>query len=365
MENIENTRTGRGGKRRKKKKKLALPLILIIVLLLAGVLGYNAYVGGAEKPYNADDTEFYSITVPSGASTTSISKLLESEGIIGSASKFKALAKKEGYDGKFQAGDYSLSPSMSGTELMDALCYGKSNTARFTLPEGLRIAETAEKLASQGVVDSAQFLAELSEGDFDFNFAGEIPDSVSGENRYEGVLFPETYDVYADASAHDVIEKLLTQFDKVFDEEAYARCEELGYTPYQVLTIASIIEKEAKVDKDRELISSVIYNRLAIGQNLEMCSTVLYALGDNKGYVTLQDTKYDSPYNTYMYAGLPPGPICSPGAKAIEAALYPADTDYYYFVVSEKLDGSHNFASTYGEFLKYKEKYQKAIAESE
>ena len=364
MGNTENTgrRPARAAKRRK-KNKLLVPAVIVIIIIIAAVAGYNLYVGGAENPYNPDDTSLYAITVPSGATTASIGELLEKEGIIGSASKFKLLAKKEGYDGKFQAGDYSLSPSMSGTELMEALCSGKSNTARFTLPEGLRVAKTAEKLSEQGIADSAEFLAALSAGGFDFAFASEIPDSVSGEDRYEGVLFPETYDVYADASASDVIEKLLAQFDKVFDEEAYARCKELGYTPYQVLTIASIIEKEAKVDQDRELISSVIYNRLAIGQNLEMCSTVLYALGDNKGYVTLQDTKYDSPYNTYMYAGLPPGPICSPGAKSIEAALYPADTDYYYFVVSEKLDGSHNFASTYGEFLKYKELYQEAIGD--
>lgn len=356
---MENKRTREGNK----KKFTIIILLLIVIIIAAAVLAFNIYIGSAEKPYNDSDTALYSITVPSGATTTSISKMLEDEGIIGSASKFKILAKKEGYDGKFQAGDYSLSPSMNAKELMDALCFGKSNTKRFTLPEGLTIIETAEKLEEQGIVDSNDFLEETRNGVFDFRFSSSISEkAAAGDDRFEGLLFPETYDVYETANAHDVIERLLAQFDKVFDDTAYDRCSELGYTPYEVLTIASIIEKEAKVDQDRELIASVIYNRLAIGQNLEMCSTVLYALGDNKGYVTIKDTKYDSPYNTYMYAGLPPSPICSPGAKAINAALYPADTDYYYFVVSEKLDGSHNFASTYGEFLKYKEAYQKAIA---
>ena len=125
--------------------------------------------------------------------------------------------------------------------------------------------------------------------------------------------------------------------------------------------MSSIIEREAKIDSDRPLVSSVIYNRLKINMKLQMCSTVQYILGEPKETLTYKDIAIDDPYNTYLYAGLPPGPICSPGKASIEAALYPADTDYIYFVVSEKLDGSHNFSSNSADFEKDKAAYQAAL----
>jgi len=193
---------------------------------------------------------------------------------------------------------------------------------------------------------------------FDYAFMNGLP---SGSDRLEGFLFPETYEIYVSATAHDIVDKMLSQFDKVFTEDCYKRAEELGMSVRDIITIASIIEREARIDEDRSLVASVIYNRLDINMSLQMCSTVQYILGDPKAVLSTADTQIDHPYNTYQNPGLPPGPICSPGEASIMAALYPADTDYIYFVVSEKLDGSHAFSSNYNQFLKDKEAYQNAL----
>ena len=189
-----------------------------------------------------------------------------------------------------------------------------------------------------------------------------MKDAQKGKNHLEGYLFPSTYQVAPKADEEQIITTMLNQFDTVFTDEYKARAKKLGYTENQIIIIASIIEKEAQVDEDRPKIASVIYNRLDDGMNLQMCSTVQYILGKAKPVLSVADTKIDSPYNTYIHSGLPKGPICSPGEASIKAALYPAKTDYMYFVVSEKLDGSHNFSKSYSKFEKDTRAYEKALA---
>ncbi|MCR5481528.1 MAG: endolytic transglycosylase MltG [Clostridia bacterium] len=344
-------------RRRKKKKSGKILLIIVIIALLFLLLGIGIklYLSNAAEPFDENSEEMLTVTVESGSSTTGIANMLEENGIIGSASDFKLLSKLGGYDGRYKAGSYTLSPSMSANEIMELLISGNDVSMRVTIPEGYSIAQLAKKLEQENMINHDEFMNEIANGSFDYRFMSYLP---QGENRLEGFLYPETYDFFTNATEYDIIDRMLKQFDSVFDNAAYARCEELGYSPYEVIIIASIIEKEAKVSTDRELISSVIYNRLGKGMPLQMCSTVLYALGDNKGYVTTKDTKYDSPYNTYMNKGLPPGPIASPGYGSIKAALYPADTDYIYFVVKPDGSGAHNFSSNYQQFEKDKAAYK-------
>ena len=215
--------------------------------------------------------------------------------------------------------------------------------------------------SGQGLVDKKKFLeaAQNSDAYSDFGF---LKDAQKGKNHLEGYLFPSTYQVAPKADEEQIITTMLNQFDTVFTDEYRARAKKLGYTENQIIIIASIIEKEAQVDEDRPKIASVIYNRLDDGMNLQMCSTVQYILGKAKPILSVADTKIDSPYNTYIHSGLPKGPICSPGEASIKAALYPAKTDYMYFVVSEKLDGSHNFSKSYSKFEKDTRAYEKALA---
>lgn len=349
------------GKQRRIKKKKNFAIFCLLVLLIlcgAGVLIGNTVADNISKAYDPQSDEFIAVTIPAGSSTSKVASILEENGIIGSANGFKLFLKLNNYDGKLQAGDYSLSPSMNAQELAQAMLSGRNNTTRFTIPEGYTVKQTAEKLANEGLVDYDTFMYEAEHGSFDYGFMDQLP---AGEDRLEGFLFPETYEIYVTADEHDIINKMLAQFNKVFTDEYVQRANELGMSIRDVIIAASIVEREAQIDDDRPLVASVIFNRLNIGMNLQMCSTVQYILGEPKAVLSTADTQIVDPYNTYINPGLPPGPIASPGKASIEATLYPADTDYLYFVVSEKLDGSHAFSSNYNQFLKDKEAYQRAL----
>jgi len=238
-------------------------------------------------------------------------------------------------------------------EIMEELKKGAAaNTKRFTVPEGLDIKHLTEKLVSDGLVDTDKFKYELEYGAFDYWFLEGIPE---GPDRLEGFLFPETYEIFVDANEHDIIDKMLYQFSKVFTDEYKARTEEMDMTVLEVITMASIVEREAMIAADRPVIASVFYNRLDIDMPLQSCATVQYIVGEQKPVLSIADTRIGSPYNTYLISGLPPGPIASPGEASIRAALYPDDTDCLFFLA--KGDGSHVFSKDYNQFLKDKAQY--------
>ena len=344
------------GKKRNKissRKRLAVSVIVTIGVIIIAAAGiYSMYIGKESKALVPGSKETVTVTIPTGTGTSGIAGILEENSIIDNTGVFKLLSKSKGYDGKFKAGQYSLSAGMSMEEIMKLLVAGKAETVRFTIPEGYDIKRTTEKLAGEGLINADVFAKEIESGQFDYRFLADAP---AGPNRLEGFLFPETYEIFANADEHDVIDKMLYQFDKVFTDEYYARAEELGMSVRDVITLASIIEREARVPEDRPIIASVFYNRIKIDMPLQSCATVQYILGEQKAVLSIKDTKIESPYNTYLHAGLPPGPIASPGADSIKAALYPAETDYLYFLA--KGDGSHAFSSTYDQFLKDKAKY--------
>lgn len=341
---------------KKKKARKILGLLIFIMIIFIGGLGIFAI---NTAPLDRNNTSHTMIKINEGDTTTDISNTLVEKKIIKSKSAFKFFSKISGYDSKYKPGVYSLSPSMSLNQVAKTIVLGKSKNYLFTIPEGYTIKQTAELLSEQGIVSKDKFLDTARNNKFqEFSF---LKSAQSGENHLEGYLFPNTYSVSIDADEEQILTTMLDEFNSKFTPEFKKRAKEMGYSINDIIIIASIIERESQTPEDRAKISSVIYNRLKINMPLQMCSTVQYILGKQKPILSIKDTQIDSPYNTYLHKGLPKGPICSPGEASIKAALYPAKTDYLYFVVSEKLDGSHNFSKDFDKFEKDSKAYQEAL----
>ena len=333
--------------------------LLILVIIFAVIIGSSALLSALNSPMDRTDHSYTMVTVKEGATTDDIAEALKDAGVIKSTTRYKICSKIWRYDGNYKAGVYSVSPSMSCSDIAKIVVSGKANVHTITIPEGYTIKQTAEALDKAGMCDKDAFLKAARNSSFkEFDF---LDDAQSGKNHLEGYLFPSTYQIAVGASPEQIITTMLDQFDQEFTAKDKARAKKLGYSENDIIIIASIIEREAQTDDDRAKIASVIYNRLDKGMKLQMCSTVQYVLGKNKPILSIADTQKKSPYNTYLHKGLPKGPICSPGKKSIQAALYPDHTDYLYFVVSEKLDGSHNFSKTEAQFEKDSAAYAKAL----
>lgn len=333
-------------------KKFLIVLLLLIAIVAGGAI---FYLNGIGAPYDPSNTETVSIVIPEGTGANAIGEILEQNGIIESALKFKLFLKFSHFNDVMKAGTYMLSPSMSMEEIVQKLVENKVETMSFTIPEGLTLDQTARKLADQGMGSYEAFLNEMENGQFNYAWLEN--------NSLEGYLFPNTYSVPTDFTEHDIINTMLAQFEisvmSLYEESSSSVKQEL--TLNEIIAAASIIERECKVDNERPLVASVIYNRIHQSIKLEMCSTVQYILlqttGEVKEDLTYADMAIESPYNTYLHFGLPPGPICNPGLASIQAALEPADTNYLYFVLSARLDGTSEFTGDYNEFLRYKDAY--------
>ncbi len=225
-----------------------------------------------------------------------------------------------------------------------------SSVYKIVIPEGFTVLDIASRveISSKGRVTRDEFLSAANANLYDYWFLKE-----SGGN-IEGFLFPKTYEITASMSTRRIVSMLLSQFEKETKNLNWERAKALGVTPHQVVIIASLIEKEVRVPQERELVSSVIYNRLSRGMRLEIDATVQYALKARKRNLSYEDLKVDSPYNTYRIHGLPPSPICNPGFESIRAALYPASTDYLFYVLTDPIEGRHSFTSDYQQFLRWK-----------
>lgn len=333
------------------KSKILITLLLLMILAGGAVFLLNP-IDYLTSPVDPANSEEVLITIPSGSSTTRIADILKENDLIKSVNGFKFLSKDMNADGKMQAGDYLLNQAMSSEAIIEKLISGDTyvETVKFTVPEGYEVLEIADMLAGEGIVDYDEFVRVLEFGEFDYRFL----EGIDRSKRLEGFLFPDTYEIVLDADEYDIINMMLKRFDEVFKDEYYAQAESLGMSVNEIITLASIIEREIVVDEERPVASGVFYNRLDIDMGLQSCATVQYVLPERKENLSIKDTKYDSPYNTYIHPGLPPAPIACPGEKSIKAALYPEDTDYKYFVASSSGDGSHIFSVTYEEHLKAK-----------
>jgi UPF0755 protein len=275
---------------------------------------------------------------------------------------FLYLVRYEGVDAQLEAGEYELRPNMTMGEIIDTLQHGRLRDVTVTLPEGKRAEEVAIILEEAEVVDGEALLGLVRIGSVGWDFLSDRP--TDAPSTLEGFLFPETYRIPVDYDAEQIVDLMLSTFDERFSPEMRQAAASKDMTVHEVITLASIVEREAVVAEERSIIASVYLNRLEQGMYLQSDPTVQYALGyqqDTGQWWKIpmsleEDVLVDSPYNTYMYPGLPPGPICSPGLASIEAVLEPAETTYLFFF--SKFDGSHAFAETYEEHLRNQELYQ-------
>lgn len=344
-----------GSNKVNKKRKLVIGLIVIIALvIIVPISAYKISIGPVDKGNNKEIV----VDIEPGSSTSAIAHTLKESGTVKSEFFFKLKSKFGGYDGKFQAGRYGFSQNMSAEEQMQMMSKGETLGKMFTVIEGTNSKKIGQALEHQGIIKAKEFYRELETGKFDYEFLKNVPE---GPGRLDGFLCPETYKFEPGDSAHSIIDKMLKQFEKVYNEKYKSQLN--GKDIHKIMTVASIVEREAKTDQDKENVASVIYNRLDIKMPLQMDSILAYITGEDKIKASLDDTKVKSSYNPYQNKGLPPGPICSPGDKAIQAAINPPKTKYIYFVATEKLDGTNVFSETYDQFLKDKEKFDKAYKE--
>ncbi|HEU4628193.1 MAG TPA: endolytic transglycosylase MltG [Gemmatimonadaceae bacterium] len=293
------------------------------------------------------------VVVPAGASFGQAADSLERAGIIGSARLFRLYASLRNRDRALKAGTYELRPGESWNALLSALTEGRGLVATVTIPEGFDLGAIVPLVAQRLEVPADSVRAAVRDTSLRRRLG--VPTET-----LEGYLFPETYSFALGTSAREAVGTMVQEFEKRWRPAWTARLDTLGMTRHEVVTLASIVEKEARVPEERPLIAAVYCNRLREGMLLQADPTVQYALGRHVDRVLYAHLQTDSPYNTYRHAGLPPGPIASPGAASLEAALYPADVPYLYFVA--RPDGRHEFRTTFAEHTRAREEVRR-IAE--
>jgi UPF0755 protein len=298
------------------------------------------------------------ITIPDGATIDEVALILYESDIISSPLMFRLEKMLKGATDDFEGGTFTVNAAMDTNQLMAALRSqgNDSQDVRVTILEGLTTRDIGVVLEAAGIIEEAgDFVRAADETDFNFYFLHNLPERP---NRLEGYLFPDTYMFAPGSDPRDIALRMLNRFDYIFTWEYFERADELGLTLDDVITIASIIEKEIRVPEERALASAVIHNRLKLGEPLGMCSTVQYVLDKRRDRLLYEDLEIDSPYNTYIHAGLPLGPISNPGLACIEAALWPADVDYRWFVIRDEETGEHYFTNNYDDFLRARDRYQ-------
>ena len=357
--------------RREKIWSILRPIVAILLsigIVAVAMIGAVRYVlSHFVYPVDADDNTPIQVVIPSGASASKIASLLyyargqDEPGLIVSTASFKVYVDFTGKANALRAGTYVLSRNMTIPEIVNILCAGNEarRATRFTIPEGYTAQAVAQALFEAGILEEQEeFLALCKDGTL-LSASYLDPIQNAGDRRYalEGYLFPDTYEVYEDADAAEILKKMLNRFTVVFTEEDADRARMLNMTTDQVLTLASMIEKEAAAAEDFPRVSAVFHNRLSQGMALESCATLSYTLGVQKYTFTEEELATVSPYNTYKNRGLPVGPICNPGRAAIEAALYPSEEylseGYLYFCnMNPKQTNRLVFSKTYEEHHK-------------
>jgi len=306
----------------------------------------------AESPVlsEADHPPTKVIVVSHGSTFQQVAVLLETAELIKSQSAFLWLGRAQEAERKIQPGEYELHAAMTPADILAKLLSGRVVLHSVTIPEGYTISQIADTFAEQGITDRSEFLRLAHDKPF-IKTLGIAADSV------EGYLYPDTYRFPRSTPVKHVIKAMVDQLGHVLSDEWKGRAKEMRLTMHEVLTLASVIEKETGAAEDRPHISSVFHNRLKKRIPLQSDPTVIYGLPNFDGNLRKKDLSHSSPYNTYRWAGLPPGPIASPGAEAIRAALYPAETQDLYFV--SRNDGTTHFSATLSQHNQAVEKYQK------
>ncbi len=318
--------------------------IILAVFLAAG--GWLVWVNSP-----TGRRESVTIDIEMGLTADSIAKALHEQELIRSVTYFKHLAGRRGYARNFKAGRHTVDGTMSTARIAELLTLNPPSPpdCRVTVFEGLTIRETASILVTQAQIDSSRFV--------EFASDSVLSRELGIDNAtLEGYLYPDTYFVRRGTAPMEMITRMVNQFKTVFSDSFTARAHEIGMSVSEVVILASIIEAEAGLEKERPLISAVLHKRLKLNRPLEANPTIQYALGE-KRRVLNEDLKIESPFNTYTNTGLPPGPIASPGVTSLLAALYPADTQYLYFMADGK--GGHVFSKTLQEHTRAVREFRK------
>ncbi len=330
-----------------KKLRITIIFMLIFVFFVAIAI-YVDIFRYADKPASAEPVRQVIIVKP-GQKFKSLSQILHKKGIINHPAKFRLFSRIKGYDKHIKAGEYVLSSTMTPKIILEVFVMGKIRLHRLTFPEGYNLRQVAQVVSRAGFGTQADFFKAATNADL-ARYKG------IDAQTFEGYLFPDTYYFSKDATTEKIISSMVKRFWSVFKPEWKNRAKTLGFTIHQVVTLSSIIEKEAGVAVERPIISSVFHNRLKRGMRLESDPTVIYGIKDFNGNITRRDLAENTPYNTYKIKGLPPGPIANAGTKAIKAALYPADTRFLFFV--SKKDNTHQFSTNLKDHNSAVQKYQ-------
>lgn len=334
------------------KKRLGIIGAISIIFVLCISVFIFTQIG----PYNKNNTQGIVVEIPQGSTTNTISDILYKNNLIKNKVMFKISVKLSNKAQQFKAGKYLFNQTYSNKQIINDLSLGKiyNDGIKITIPEGSTSREIVSILVDKKLGNEDSYEALISnpkEFYNDFKFLEE--DDITS---LEGFLYPSTYYFDENSSEKEVLSTMLSQFNKVYTDKLRDRQKELNMTTEQVVNLASIVEKEAILDKDRPIIASVFYNRLEIGMPLQSDATIQYIFKERKKIVTYKDLEIDSPYNSYKNKGLPPTPISSPGIESIKATLYPEKTDYLYFVA--KMDGGNNYSKNYEDHLKYVKEYK-------
>jgi len=328
--------------------------LIVIVLIILGIFSLFFYSYQINYPLSKEGEEI-SFTIESGESPKQIAENLAKAQIIKSSFWLRYYLKTKNLADKIIAGTFSLSPTMSINQVAKKITTLDiiSNEDQIVLIEGWRASEIGEYLENKGFCSEKEWLNLISNyNDNNYSFLDDKPK----ENNLEGYLFPDTYRVYKNSSCEDILVKLLNNFDRKFSPEIRKDIKSQNKSIFEIITMASIIEKEVTNLEDMKIVSGIFWDRIKYQQALESCATLAYILGENKTQYSLADTQIESPYNTYRHRGLPPGPITNPGLNAIQAAVYPTYTDYNYFL-SDPQTGNTIWSKTFEEHVQNKEKY--------
>lgn len=325
-------------------RRIALGLLLGGLIAMGGIWWVNQPFDGPIKPRLID--------IPPGTPFTQISHILHENQLIGSEWFFTLLGRVQRVDRRIIPGEYELHGGMRPTELLEKIVKGEVYQHALTIPEGYNVVQIADILDQKNLASKQEILRLNRDQKFIRDLNVQAP-------TLEGYLFPDTYQFSRYTPPESIIRTFVNRFHEIVTPELKSRASMVGMTLQEVLTLASVVEKETGLASERPLVSGVFHNRLKRGIPLQSDPTVIYALESFDGNIRKADLSVDSPYNTYKVRGLPPGPIANPGLAAIHAALYPTQTDFVYFVARN--DGSHQFSVTLADHNKAVEKYQRSL----
>ncbi len=339
----------------KRKKTRSLGILTALVII---VLGFFVGLSRLPQSPNGKPGREMWVNIQTGLSSQVIGQLLAQKGVIDNAFWFRVYLWWSHQGADLQAGNYRFHSGMTFAQVVAELKAGATryNTLMVTIPEGYTVAQIATLLEKDKLCSATAFYQAVDHGVYPESFIKQIPSHAHIKVRLEGYLFPSTYAFVRGESAHQMVQTMLAQMADVLTQKRLAIIHNEGLTVNQVLTIASMVEREAQVPRERPLVASVIFNRLhhVPPMHLRIDATVEYALGYYHGFtpiLTLQNLQVNSPYNTYQHRGLPPGPIANPGLASIQAVLHPAHTHYLYYVAKNNGTGSSYFATTYAQQL--------------